>query len=430
MRRTDSLAVLLMWLASAPVAAGAQLPEARRRVASAPVAAGVQAPDARRVAGSAANLVPLASAPLALKSEAVELTFLPEARGWDVSAHFEVGNLGERALSTQLALPEFRCDPASEFDDQCVPAQPGFTQLTATVRGRTVQLRKSRAPAGSGAGSDPAQLWDFPLRLEPNESASIDLQYAVPAGVSTRGGWSASYHVRGAASWARPIGRASFKFNIPAHSCLVIEPEKLPRKSRRVLLRAGEPWLELVFEAYVWNPPPALALYFETCLVARDTELPNCPAAPALQRYFFPAEPDEELEPIGEPQLREALAKLDTGQLTQCRDAVFEAYAGYFAASELKRLPSHRDGQRHYTAPLLTEPDWNWIHYLDDRLAERPAPQPMAATKPQAAYNSAARGCGCNLATCRPHDGAATVPWLAACGLWWPRRGLRRCQRR
>jgi hypothetical protein len=349
------------------------------------------------IGGNAANLVLLAAADVTLKTQTVEFSFLAEPRAWAVTARYELSSSSDRAQTVQLAVPEYACDPDGELDAGCDPSRPGFSQLTATLREHSLRLRKSRPPSAAerrDGASAPAQLWDFALPLAPRETLPIDLRYAVPAGSSNDGGWTASFRLRGGVAWPKPIGRATFKFVLPAYSCSVVEPDKLQRKSRRVVQRDGALWLELVFEAYVWNPPPGLALFFEPCQIARDSELADCPAASALQRYFYAAEPDEQVDPISERQLRAELERLDRGQLDRCQRAVFEAYASHFEPAELKRLPEHPESGRHYTAPLLTAADWSWVHYLDQRVKERPALLPAAAPQPEAAEP---RGCACQL---------------------------------
>jgi hypothetical protein len=345
--------------------------------------------------GRAASLMPLAASDLILKSETIEFVFVPEQRAWRVAAHYELVNPTERALSVQLAVPEVRCSEDSEFDDTCDPTRGGFVQLEATLRDRTLRLRKGRVPRQPDLTAAET-AWSLPVRLLAAESVPIDLHYVVPAGESSEGGWSADYLMQGSSLWAKPIGHATFKFSFSARSCLVVEPEHVTRKSRRVVMHADEPWLEVAYEAYVWIPPSDLTLYFEPCLAPRDTELPGCSAASELARFFYPAEANEEVEPIDEPALRAALTKLPDDELERCRNGVFTTYAGYFSEAELKKLPSHPESGRHYTAPLLTAADWAWVHFLDQRVAERAAlREQRAAANRKAARPSGHGGCGC-----------------------------------
>jgi hypothetical protein len=377
--------------------------------------------------GRAASLTPQAATDLVLKSETIDFVFAPEQRAWRVAAHYELVNPAERALSVQLAIPEARCSEDSEFDDACDPTRGVFVQLEATLRDRTVRLHKGRTPGPTDTGAA-EMAWFLPVRLAAAESLPIDLHYVVPAGESSEGGWSADYLMRGSSLWAKPIGHATFKFSFSARSCLVVEPEHVTRKSRRVVMHGDEPWLELAYEAYVWVPPSDLTLYFEPCLAPRDTEISDCSAASALARFFYPAEANEEVEPIDEPTLRAALAKLPDDELERCRNAVFTVYAGYFSEPELKKLPSHPESGRHYTAPLLTAADWAWVHFLDQRVAERAAVRAQrAAANRKAAQPTGHGGCGCrSVAFGRDVPGEAGWWSMAVLLLFAQRHGRRR----
>jgi hypothetical protein len=377
-------------------------------------------------AGRAAALMPLKPSSLVLKSQSVEFVFVPAARAWDVSVHAEIlqpSGTPAASLSTQLAIPEFACGTENEFDDACDPAHAAFDHLSARVRDRELALRRGRAPSDSLV---PGQnVWLLPWRANPGELVSIEQQYRVPAGESGEAGFSASYLMRQAASWARPYGRASFKFSFPARSCLIVEPPGVARKSRRVVAQGdGEYWLEASYEAYQWTPTRDLALYFERCEIVRDTELPGCPAAAPLARFFYP--PDEDQEPADETNVRAELAKLSPPELERCRDAVFAAYEGYFKPDELKRLPSHPESGHHYVAPLLTAADWSWVHFLEARLAERKQTQVAA---PPAPPSPAKPGCGCAIAAASQQPMAAGWLVLIVPG-WLGRRGRRARARR
>jgi hypothetical protein len=325
------------------------------------------------VSGRAANLMPLRAAALYIKAQTVELTFVPDKHAFDVSVRSELASTGQAAVGAQLGIPEFSCEAESEFEDHCDPARNAFSHIDVSVRDKPLTLRKQRVPPDPSATDAPTSAWLLPLRIQPGENVSVQQHYTVPAGEANEGGWSASYLLRGVSAWSKPIGRATFKISFPARSCLVVEPEQLPRKSRRVVPHGDEPWLELVYEAYGFMPARDFALYFEPCVVARDTEMPSCPVSADLARFFYPPQDDAEGEPIDESKVRADLAHLSDTELTRCRDGVFETYAGYFAPAELKKLPTHRESDRHYTAPLLTEADWKWVHYLDHAVAERDA---------------------------------------------------------
>lgn len=377
--------------------------------------------DEAPLAGRAASLQPLAESELVLKSQTVEFVFVPERRGWSVIAHYEIANPSSKPQAAQLGLPEYPCSadaPSdSEADDTCDPTRTGFSQLEATIAGKTQRLSKRRMPRAAAGATGPEQVWTLPLRVAAGETMPVELHYSVPALEPSAGGYGASYLMRNQ-QWSKPVGRATFKFLFSAHSCLVVEPEQPARKSRRVILHGEkqEPWLELVYEAYVWTPRADLTLFFEPCLAARDTESPDCPAASDLARFFYPVEADEEVEPISEVDLRTRLTKLSDAELEHCRDAVFAAYAGYFQPSELKKLPTHIESNRHYTSPLLTAADWAWVHFLDQRVAERTSAKRAAdaAAKHQTAAAAAAAHGGCK---CSALGAGGDVPFATALGV-------------
>jgi hypothetical protein len=373
-------------------------------------------------AGRAAAWMPLKPTSLVLKTQSAEFVFVPDLHAWDVSLHAEVFQPPGASANAQLAIPEFSCDGENEFEDACDPAHAGFEHVSARVRDREIALRRSRAPSDSLV---PAQnVWTLPLRANAGELVSIEQRYRVPAGESGEGGFSASYLMREATSWARPYGRATFKFSFPARSCLIVEPQGVQRKSRRVSAKdSGEYWLDVVYEAYQWTPTRDLALYFEPCEIVRDTELPGCSAASTLARFFYPPEADQ--EPIDEASLRAELAKLSVPELERCREAVFAAYESYFKPDELKRLPSHPESGRHYVAALLTAADWSWLRFLDQRLAERA--QTKVAPAPAApAPNPEKHACGCGVIGGRLQPMAAG--WMLLIVVAWLRR--RRLTRR
>ena len=53
---------------------------------------------------------------------------------------------------------------------------------------------------------------------------------------------------------AEPIDKAVFTFVLPVNSCLVVEPEHIARRNRRVVLRDGQPFLQLSYAAQRWEP--------------------------------------------------------------------------------------------------------------------------------------------------------------------------------
>jgi hypothetical protein len=375
-----------------------------------------------QVRGRAASWLPTTSTGVIMKLHSAELTFEPEQHTWQVNTRSELVASDARAAQVTLAIPEYGCAAESEFEDACDEARSSFAALDVNVDGRTQALKK--LPAKPSSEQDPSALWTLPLRFDKTGSHVLEQHYRVPAGESGEGGFSVTYLLRGGTLWGKPIGRATFKFLIPAHSCLVVEPEGVPRKSRRVLPgEAGVAQLELVYEAYVLTPARDLKLYFEPCIPARDTEIVGCSASAQLARRFYPPEPGEEVEPIAEAELKQTLDALPDAELERCRDGVFAAYAAYYDEASLKKMPVLRESARSYTAPLLTAADWEWVHYLDGLLEQRgvakkasTAPPVPTPTKPDA---PAAHGCGCGVLSAR--TGSARVAcWMLL--VWCGRR--------
>jgi hypothetical protein len=369
--------------------------------------------------GREASWLPTAPSHLMMKVHTAVLSFEPEHHSWQVSTHSELVATDARAAQATLAIPEYGCAAESEFEDGCDETRSSFAALDVSVDGRELALKKT--PGKPRTEQDPTALWSLPLRFDAGAAHVLEQHYRVPAGESGEGGFSVSYVLRGGTSWAKPYGRATFKFLIPAHSCLVVEPVGVPRKSRRVLPGDPEPQLELVYEAYVLTPVRDLSLYFEPCIPARDTELAGCSVSAQLARRFYAPEPGEEVEAIGEAELKQAVEAVPDGELERCRDGVFAAYAAYYDRDALAKLPAVKESARNYTAPLLTPSDWAWVHYLDARLAERAQKrrelaQPLAAAKIAAPDAAAARGCGCELTPARARTAGSAWLVLLVCG--------------
>lgn len=366
---------------------------------------------------------PLAPTPLAVKVHAVELGFEPAAHAFSVVSRTDLvlpDDAASSSASATLAMLEHPCDDRSELDDSCDPQRLGFAPLTATLgeRGERAQALERRR----GAGDAQPPGWLLPVRVKKGETLSVELRYRVPAVESGEQGYGIAYLLRGVSAWKKPLGRATLKLTIPVYTCLVVEPRELTKKSRRVVQQGDTLWLELVYEAYQYLPKRDFELYFEPCVVPRDTEQNGCSVSSLLSRKFYTPDDGEEAEPVADDALRGALAPLSLNELTACRDWVFSAYAAYYSEEELRRLPPHPQASRSYTAPLLTAADWNWVRYLDARIAERKATGPTAA--PPAAQPTpkpaAAKSCGCQL----PGAPAPRGAWawaLLALGLAWLR---------
>lgn len=347
--------------------------------------------------------------PLAIKVHSVELGFEAAAQAFSVYARTELV-LPEEAqsgnASATLALVEHPCDDHSELDESCDPQRLAFAPLTASIGERVQPLEKSR-PAGDAPGA-----WLLPVKLKKGEPLAVEQRYRVPAVESGERGYGVAYLLRGASGWSKPLGRLTLKLSLPAYTCLVVEPQELPRKSRRVVLRDDALWLELVYEAYQYTPRRDFELYFEPCVIPRDTEQTGCSASALLARKFYAPQEGEEATPVADAELDAALAALPAAELTACRDAVFGAYAAYYSEDELRRLPAQPQASRSYTAPLLTAADWAWVHYLDARIAER-KPAAPAAPAPAPPAPPAAKSCSCQ-APGAPAPGALAwgAPWL------------------
>ena len=348
--------------------------------------------------GRAALWQPQKPTPLAVKIHSAELTYEPAAHAFAVTSRTELvlpEDAPAAAVSATLAIVEHPCDDSSELDESCDPQRLTFPALSASVGERAQALERSR---GAGAGQPPA--WLMPVRVKKGEPLSLEQRYRVPAVEAAERGYGVAYLLRGVSAWSKPLGRSTLKLNLPAYTCLVVEPQELPRKSRRVVMREDALWLELVYEAYQYLPKRDFELYFEPCVVPRDTALEGCSVSALLGRKFYAPEEGEEVEPISDEALGAALAPLPLGELEACRDGVFKAYAALYTEEELRRLPPHPQAGRNYTAPLLSAADWDWVRYLEARIAERKAalpvePQPVGEKKiePPAADG----GCGCQL---------------------------------
>ena len=374
--------------------------------------------------GRAALWEPQKHTPLAIKVHSVELSFDAAQHAFAVASRTDLVLPEEAqpsAASATLAIVEHACDDHSELDDSCDPQRLAFGSLSASIGERNTVMERTR-PARGDAEQAPA--WLLPVHVKKGEPVSVEQRYRVPAVESGERGYGVAYLLRGVSAWSKPLGRTTIKVSIPVYSCLVVEPQEIPRKSRRVVSREDGLWLELVYEAYQYTPKRDFELFFEPCVVPRDTEMQGCPVSALLARKFYPAQEGEEVEPVTDQQLTAAVSKLSEKELVACRDGVFAAYAGYYSEEELKRLPAHPKASRSYTAPLLTAADWEWVNYLDARITvSKPAAAPVAP--PAAASAPAAEGCGCRVRAGGAGSGGATGLGLVLCLFVLVRRRFR-----
>jgi hypothetical protein len=249
-------------------------------------------------------------------------------------------------------------------------------------------------------------VWLFDVRLPPSERAPVEHRYLAPASPAAGGGMTAAFVTRTASLWAEPIDKASFTFLLPVNSCLIVEPEHIARRNRKVILRDGTPWLQLTYGAQRWAPKSDIQLHFETCIPPRDTELNGCSLLDALSAYAYGASPDNETGPITASDLKKKLEQLPTEELKTCGNAVFEAYASYFKPEELQVLSKRPAAQRHYTGPLLTQDDWKWVSIVDEVLTAKSKQKPQAKPK-------ASGGCALTAGTNSPISGPTLLAALA-----------------
>jgi hypothetical protein len=349
--------------------------------------------------GRAASLVPLSATALIPKVLSAVLKFDAERRAFEVSVRSEIAAPPTAAgpIDAQLALPEYACDVDSELDDDCDPVRSAFSRVEIIAGDRTLTPKKTRAKSTLVAREpQPTNLWVFALQVAPGASSVLEQRYAVPAGESGEGGVSVSFLMRGTSLWGKPFGRATFEFVVPARTCSTTAPQGLALKSRRVVRKDGELWLEQAYEAFAFTPAHDVTFEFEPCVVARDTPLEGCSASSELSRRFFPLEEGEEGEPIDDAALQKALTPLPDAELERCRDAVFAAYAKTYSQADLQKLPAHPESARSYTAPLLTAADWEWVHTLDKLLVKRAGERKVAPAAPVAPV-APRGGCGCGV---------------------------------
>jgi hypothetical protein len=322
--------------------------------------------------GRGGSLTPARSTSVKLQGLSVEQTFLPDEEAFRVSARFELHNTSKREQRLSLGLFEPRCESGDDEDASCDdPNTFRFEKLETLVRGSPVQARKGRTPASHEWAKALAGVWTFEVKLSAAETVQVEHRYQVSGRPAPGGGMSAAFVTRTGALWAEPIDKASFSFLIPVRSCLVVEPEQLGRRNRRVVLRDGEPWLQLSYGAQRWTPKADVSLYFETCRPPRDTELAGCSLIDSLARFAYPEGAVDDPTPIERPEMKALLNKLDDAELQRCGAAVFDAYASYFDPAELAVLAKRPSAARHYTAPLLTPEDWKWLGLVDEVQTER-----------------------------------------------------------
>ena len=89
--------------------------------------------------------------------------------------------------------------------------------------------------------------------------------------------------------------------------------------------------------------------------------------------------------------MKALLQKLESDELTRCGDLVFSAYAAYFDEAALSVLAKRPSAARHYTGPLLTPQDWQWVALVDEVVAGRKLQKPAAT--PQQEPDQGCAGC-------------------------------------
>jgi hypothetical protein len=329
------------------------------------------------------NATPVRSTDVALHGLSADFEFLPEREAFRVKAQFELENRAARETRLQLGLAEARCESDSDEEDPCGdPTAFRFEELESSLRGAPLPARRGRLDPKHEWAPTLGGVWLFDARLTPHERAPIEHRYVLPGGPAAGGGMSASFVTRTGGLWSEPIDKATFTFLLPVYSCLVVEPEHIARRNRRVVIRGGKPWLQLTYAAQRWTPKGDVTLHFETCVPPRDTELSGCSLLDLLAGFAYGPSPDVESAPVSRDELKAQLAKLSVVELRSCGQAVFEAYASYYKPEELAVLAKRPSAQRHYTGPLLTPDDWKWVSLVDEVLAQhKPAP---AVTRPAA----------------------------------------------
>ena len=345
------------------------------------------------LSGRGNSVAPAHSTSVKLHALSVEHTFLPDDEAFRVSARFELQNDTKREQRLALGLFEPHCESEDEEDMSCDdPNGFRFGQLETLVRGTPVPTRKARTSASHEWAKTLAGVWTFEVKLAAAESVPVEHRYRVPGRPAAGSGMSATFVTRTGALWAEPIDKASFSFLIPVRSCLVVEPEQLNRRNRRVVLRDGEPWLQLSYGAQRWMPKADVSLYFETCRPPRDTELQGCSLLDSLARFAYPEGAIDDATPLERPEMKAQLEKLDDAELQRCGAAVFEAYASYFNPAELAALAKRPSAARHYTAPLLTAEDWKWVGLCDEVQVERARARAQKKPPPRSKTGCSAPG--------------------------------------
>lgn len=359
---------------------------------------------------------PAKSADVALHALSATFEFDENREAFRVTTQFELENRTAREAKLQFGLLEPPCESDADDEDPCGdPTSPRFESLESQFRAAPLADRRARLDPKADLTPTLGALWLFDVRLKPNERAPVEHRYLAPASPTVGGGMTATFAARTVALWAEPIDKASLTFLLPVNSCLVVEPEHIARRARRVILREGTRWLQLTYAAQRWAPKTDATLHFETCIPPRDTELSGCSQLDALSAFTYGASPDNEAGPITRDELKKQLQQLSKTELQACGNAVFDAYASYYKPEELAVLANRPAAKRHYTGPLLTQDDWKWVSLVDEVLTER--------SKQKAASPRAATDGGCTIALpAKSHAGALAIAVAAMC---WLRRRKR-----
>lgn len=211
------------------------------------------------VGGTGVDLYSLKQSSVRMQAEEIVLT--AEADRWNIVAIYTFENPGDHDVPLQVGFPEVGCPKQGESDCHA----QAFQGLTTEVDGRPVTHRKGSLAQTERWAEYLGKFWLFDVNFAAKKKVTIVHRYQMDATIDSMGGRSVFYVTRTGSTWAGPIGRAIFRFRVPAHATFLDAGEVLGSPKNPSFVKDGKlGYTEVVFEKKDWIPSGDLSFSFAT----------------------------------------------------------------------------------------------------------------------------------------------------------------------
>jgi len=211
------------------------------------------------VGGTGVDLYSLKESAVHMMSEDILLTH--DEGAFRVVARYTFENPTEKEVKLQVGFPEVGCPKESEGDCHA----KAFRGLETKVDGKLVTHRKGSLKQTEQWAEHLGTFWLFDVTFPAQKRVTILHQYSMDATLDSMGGVSVLYVTRTGATWAKPIGRAKFRFRVPPYATYLRSNEMLGEpKNPRFVKDGNRAFTEVTFEKENWTPPGDLEFSFAT----------------------------------------------------------------------------------------------------------------------------------------------------------------------